>query len=136
MPPDILGPESLTRDALVAVVDAAGFARDRASEPNLVIQGQHQFSLVLDEQHPPRFIRFLAVFTLPDTLGREQALAAVNEVNEGRLAIRATLSEDRLVFDYYLWTADGGVTRDGLVAVTNLFSTALADAVGMVAKRL
>ena len=136
MPDNILAPESLTIESLIAVLDAVGIEREPGDGMQVVLSGNHQVHLLLDEQTPPRFLRLLAAFGAPDSLSREQVLGVLNDINDGRVAVRATLAEDRLLFDYYLWTETGGVTKENLVAVVRLFDTLLADAVQMVAARL
>jgi Putative bacterial sensory transduction regulator len=119
MSDDLITATSVTKDLLRSVFDAAFMDYRTDSDGDLVVSERCNVFVFPDAEK--KRIRLMTLFSFTPIATMSEKLEATNKINREYLFVRATVANDRLMFDYDI-SIDHGVTKKALVLMIKRFA--------------
>jgi hypothetical protein len=124
---DLITPETLSKELLRSIFDAAFMETSWDSDGDLRVKDQISCFVIPSEKKDR--IRLISFFGFKKGTAQVQRLECINNINKSYIMVRAIVGgNDSLQFDYDIYV-QGGITAKNIVMATKRFLSIPHDAV-------
>ncbi|MCA9465517.1 MAG: tetratricopeptide repeat protein [Nitrospira sp.] len=110
--------DTLSRQVVKDIFDNAYLETEDEEGDTFMVRDGYNFRVAVDSDK--RFVHFRTIFGFREGALRQDQLEYVNDVNAGLIFIRASIINNFLIFDYYLFL-EGGTTKKTIFQAYKFF---------------